>query len=631
MPLPRVFISTDLRLTSEEKDDAQSLVHALLYQDKMNIVGIAGTASKHGHQNGRVGDIDRIIDVYARDHAKLEAHSSAFKSADELKAVSWQGASETAPWQGYSSPTESSRAIITEAREAAAAGEKLNVLTWGGETDLAQALHDDPSIAAHVRFFNISSQDTDAYDYIKKNFQGELDLWVDNQSTFRGMYQTPTSSSIIKGWHEENAKGHGALGDLFAELSGDIFNQAGVKMGDSPTVLRFLSGDQDNPTRESWGGEFIKVSDGYYTDNPHPDLDLGGRSNTKGAMTIYEDRAAWMKDFAGRLDWLDGDAAGKPPAERVEPAEPDTSEDRTPASPAPAPAPAPVPAPVPVSSGDNILVNGSFEGSPVASGQFASFGSVQGWTAIPGGRIEIWNDHRGVGATDGDDYLELDHEAARDGFHQDVAAATGQAYTLSFDLRARPEKSLSTQDIEVVWNDKVVATAKPGADWGTFTTSVTGAAGTDRLMIREVGSQSGDGYGALLDDFVLVPTGAAPTRTPAPAPAPTGETGEDVVVVKASGDAYKGDPAFALTVNGKTVSASTVVAADRGDGEWDSFVFRGDFDVDGSDRVGITFLNDRYEGRGNDRNLYIDEVVLNGEVNGADESFYRNGTAEWDF
>jgi hypothetical protein len=58
MALPRVFISTDLKLTSEEKDDAQSLIHALMYQNKMNIVGIAGTASRWDHQNGRVTDID---------------------------------------------------------------------------------------------------------------------------------------------------------------------------------------------------------------------------------------------------------------------------------------------------------------------------------------------------------------------------------------------------------------------------------------------------------------------------------------------------------------------------------------------------------------------------------------------
>src|ERR671910_617840 len=76
---PRIFISTDLRLSSEEKDDAQSLIHALLYQDKMDIVGIAGTSSKWVHQDGLVGDIDKIIDVYAKDYSKLEAKHPAFK------------------------------------------------------------------------------------------------------------------------------------------------------------------------------------------------------------------------------------------------------------------------------------------------------------------------------------------------------------------------------------------------------------------------------------------------------------------------------------------------------------------------------------------------------------------------
>src|SRR5918994_1709719 len=120
MALPRVFISTDLKLTSEEKDDAQSLIHALLYQDKMNIVGIAGTASKWGHQNGRVADIDAIIDVYGKDLAKLQAHASGFKSVSELKAISHQGAITVAPSAGYSSATASSKAIIAEAKKAAA-------------------------------------------------------------------------------------------------------------------------------------------------------------------------------------------------------------------------------------------------------------------------------------------------------------------------------------------------------------------------------------------------------------------------------------------------------------------------------------------------------------------------------
>ena len=105
-----------------------------------------------------------------------------------------------------------------------------------------------------------------------------------------------------------------------------------------------------------------------------------------------------------------------------------------------------------------------------------------------------------------------------------------------------------------------VSTARPGAEWSTFATTVTGGAGTDRLTLREVGSQSGDGHGALLDDFRLVPTGSVPV-------APGGGAGQDRITLRVSGDAWKGDPAFALSVNGKTVAASTTVTADRAEGE----------------------------------------------------------------
>ncbi|MBB1498443.1 carbohydrate-binding domain-containing protein [Paracoccus sp. MC1862] len=282
------------------------------------------------------------------------------------------------------------------------------------------------------------------------------------------------------------------------------------------------------------------------------------------------------------------------------------------------------PLPPPPASG-NLLVNGSFETAGVGSDQHGAFQSLQGWTALTGGRIEVWNNHKGVRATEGVNFLELDFAGGRDGFFQDIEATAGRSYSLGFDLRARPDRAVWTQDVEVVWNDRVVAVAKPGKDWGSFTATVTGQSGTDRLTIREVASQAGDGHGALLDNFRLVANGAA-------AAPPEGPRGEDTLVVKVSGDSFKGDPAFALSVNGRVVSASTTVTADRAAGEWDSFVFRGDFGLDGSDRVAITFLNDRYEGSADrDRNLYVDEVVLNGEVNGRDESFHQTRTDYWDF
>ena len=51
----------------------------------------------------------------------------------------------------------------------------------------------------------------------------------------------------------------------------------------------------------------------------------------------------------------------------------------------------------------------------------------------------------------------------------------------------------------------------------------------------------------------------------------------------------------------------------------------------GSDQVGIRFLEDRYAGTGRDRNLYVDEVRLNGEANGRDQAFPSAQTATWDF
>jgi hypothetical protein len=50
-------------------------------------------------------------------------------------------------------------------------------------------------------------------------------------------------------------------------------------------------------------------------------------------------------------------------------------------------------------------------------------------------------------------------------------------------------------------------------------------------------------------------------------------------------------------VNGRVVDATNVVTADRAEGEWDTIVFRGDFDLDGTDRIGVQFTNDHYEGR----------------------------------
>jgi hypothetical protein len=159
----------------------------------------------------------------------------------------------------------------------------------------------------------------------------------------------------------------------------------------------------------------------------------------------------------------------------------------------------------PPAGGTNLLVNGSLEMAGVGVNGYGAFQAIPGWTAIAGGgSIELWNAHNGVIATDGTTFAELDYSWQRDGFGQSVQTVAGQAYDLSFDLRSRPGVSTATQGVEIVWNDVVVATAVPGTAWGVFNVALIGTGGQDRLAIREVASQSGDGLGALLDNFRLV-------------------------------------------------------------------------------------------------------------------------------
>ena len=80
----------------------------------------------------------------------------------------------------------------------------------------------------------------------------------------------------------------------------------------------------------------------------------------------------------------------------------------------------------------------------------------------------------------------------------------------------------------------------------------------------------------------------------------------------------------------RLVDSTNPVTADRSEGEWDTLVFKGDFNLDGTDRVGIQFTNDLYTRGVGDRNLYVDSVTVNGQTNGRDHTFTRAGTEFWD-
>jgi len=249
---PRVIVSTDIGGT--DPDDFQSMVHFLLHADMFDVEGIV--SSPYGP--GRREHVLQVLDRYATDYPKLRTHSDRYPPPDALRAVTKQGAIESAPPGGVGQPTEGSDWIVRCARQSDP--RPLWVLVWGGIDDLAQALHDAPDILPKLRVYFIGGPNkmwsVDAYDYIERQFPA---LWmIEANATYRGWF---TGGNQAGEWGNaafvaEHVAGRGALGEFFATLLGGT-----IKMGDSPSVGYLLHGTPDDPSQPGWGGKFVRVWD----------------------------------------------------------------------------------------------------------------------------------------------------------------------------------------------------------------------------------------------------------------------------------------------------------------------------------------------------------------------------------
>src|SRR5262245_25818952 len=89
---PRVIVSTDIGGT--DYDDFQSLVHLLVYSDRIDLEGII--ASPYGAARDRKQNILKIIDLYGKDYLNLRSYSNEYPSPDFLRKISKQGGSDPA-------------------------------------------------------------------------------------------------------------------------------------------------------------------------------------------------------------------------------------------------------------------------------------------------------------------------------------------------------------------------------------------------------------------------------------------------------------------------------------------------------------------------------------------------------
>ncbi|MDG5789897.1 DUF1593 domain-containing protein [Evansella sp. AB-P1] len=246
----RVIVSTDIG--GSDPDDFQSMVHYLLYSDLFDTEGLISSP----WDKGTVKDIYDVIDQYEIDFPNLRTHSADYPSPDYLRSITKQGTMDFAPFKGYSKRTEGSDWIIECAKKDDP--RPIYILAWGLLEDLAQALHDDPSIKEKLRVYYIGGPNKkwglNAYEYIREHYP---DLWmIENNSTYRGWFVGGNQDEDLgnKTFVTNHVVGHGALGNYFGNHLGGV-----IKMGDTPTVSYLLKGTPDSPENASWGGSFVKV------------------------------------------------------------------------------------------------------------------------------------------------------------------------------------------------------------------------------------------------------------------------------------------------------------------------------------------------------------------------------------
>ena len=152
-------------------------------------------------------------------------------------------------------------------------------------------LHDDPAIKSKIRVYFIGDPNKKrfalAYDYIAREHP---DLWIiEANDTYRGGFVGGNQSG---GWGDDafvarHVIGHGALGDFFAGLSFDGRRRATIKMGDTPSLVYCRCKTSEDPSKDSWGGRFVRAWDRKRFGFDHAETNAPTAANKVEVFSIW--------------------------------------------------------------------------------------------------------------------------------------------------------------------------------------------------------------------------------------------------------------------------------------------------------------------------------------------------------
>ncbi|CDK29526.1 unnamed protein product [Kuraishia capsulata CBS 1993] len=321
---PRAFILTDI---SNEPDDAESLVRALLYSNEIDYKGIVATTSYWLNDTIHVEDIYPILDAYEKDHSNLLKHSPHFPTADYLRSIVSSGHPVYGTLAFDFPKISEGAANLIKAVDATPDTEKIWILMWGGAGVLAESLNEISKTKSKkyverfvekLRVYSISDQD-DAGSWIRLTYprlfyiasihgwnQYALSSWVGISGDLYNSYDSggPDINFVSKEWISKNIqKAGGNLGTVYPDY---MF----IMEGDTPSLLHIIPNglnDPENPKHGGWGGRYdvVDISGrlNHYAGVTDNVVGLNGITHLSDKATIWRWREDVQNDFAARMQW----------------------------------------------------------------------------------------------------------------------------------------------------------------------------------------------------------------------------------------------------------------------------------------------------------------------------------------
>ena len=269
---PRLLVLTDI---GGDPDDQQSMIRLMVHANEFDNEGLIASAS------GTPGELKKdvvkpalireIVEAYGKVRPNLVQHHPGFPEAKALLGRIKAGNPRRGVDNiGTGKDTDGSNWIISAADRAD--DRPLNIVIWGGSTELAQALwrvRNDrtpdqlKAFLGKLRVYAIGHQDNTG-PWIIKEFP---DLFYvlskapdgrdKREGGYRGMYLGGDESLTSRAWVDAHVrKDHGPLGALYpvTGLWTAPNPHATLKEGDTPSWFYFLSNGLGDPDRPQWGG-----------------------------------------------------------------------------------------------------------------------------------------------------------------------------------------------------------------------------------------------------------------------------------------------------------------------------------------------------------------------------------------